>query len=76
MNTLSHKKSTSPAADVLATLSSSSSFQPKSRAQAKESDEPLAKIGSTIFFTLAGFFVYAGWKIREREYFTAESTLR
>jgi hypothetical protein len=72
MNTLSHKISTSPAADVLATLSSSS-LQPKSRAQVKESEEPLAKIGSIIFFTLAGFIVYAGWKIREREYFTAES---
>ncbi len=72
MNTLSHKIETRSAADVLTALTSSS-FQPKNKAQDKGSEEPLAKIASILFFSLSGFFIYAGWKIREREYFTAES---
>lgn len=72
MNTLSHKLSTIPTADELAKLSRPS-LQSNKNTLAKETKEPLAKIGSILFFTLAGFFVYAGWKIREREYFTAES---
>jgi len=35
--------------------------------------ETLEKLGSIFFFSMAAFIVYAGWKIREREYITAES---
>jgi hypothetical protein len=72
MNTLSHKLSTSPAADDLAKISRPS-LQSNKHTLAKETEEPLAKIGSAFFFGVVGFIVYAGWKIREREYFTAES---
>jgi hypothetical protein len=69
MNTLSHKLSTSPVADELAKISRPS----LQHTLDKETEKPLAKIGSAFFFGVVGFIVYAGWKIREREYFTAES---
>jgi len=52
---------------------SSEAAKPRSVGFAHEIEKPLAKFGSILFFAAAGFIVYAGWKIREREYFTAES---
>jgi hypothetical protein len=39
----------------------------------KGEENRLSKIVSVIFFFLVSFVIYAGWKIRAREYFTAES---
>jgi hypothetical protein len=35
--------------------------------------EGLMKVGAGLFFLLSGFSIYAGWKLRHREYFTAET---
>jgi hypothetical protein len=35
--------------------------------------EVLMKMGAGLFFFLSGFAIYAGWKLRHREYFNAES---
>lgn len=35
--------------------------------------EALMKIGAGLFFFLSGFAIYAGWKLRHREYLTAET---
>ena len=35
--------------------------------------EILMKIGAGLFFFLSGFAIYAGWKLRHREYLTAET---
>ncbi len=40
---------------------------------AKGEEKRLSKIVSVIFFFVVSFVIYAGWKIRAREYFTAES---
>lgn len=39
----------------------------------KGEENLFAKIGSITFYFMTGFIIYAGWKLREREYFTAES---
>jgi hypothetical protein len=39
----------------------------------KGEENRLSKIVSVIFFFVVCFVIYAGWKIRAREYFTAES---
>lgn len=39
----------------------------------KGEEKLFSKIVSAIFFFAVCFVIYAGWKIREREYFTAES---
>lgn len=35
--------------------------------------EALMKLGAGLFFLLSGFAIYAGWKLRDREYLTAET---
>jgi hypothetical protein len=35
--------------------------------------EALMKVGAGLFFLISGFAIYAGWKLRHREYFNAES---
>lgn len=52
---------------------SSEETKPKGIVSVREGERPLVKFGSALFFATMGFIVYAGWKIREREYFTAES---
>jgi hypothetical protein len=46
---------------------------PKKVASSKGVGKLLSKIVSATFFFTVCFIIYAGWKIREREYFTAES---
>jgi hypothetical protein len=46
---------------------------PKKVASLKGEENTFAKIASGVFYFLTGFVIYAGWKLREREYFTAES---
>ena len=47
--------------------------RPASREQSGWGMEALMKIGAGLFFLLSGFAIYAGWKLRHREYFNAES---
>ena len=35
--------------------------------------DALMKIGAGLFFLISGFAIYAGWKLRHKEYFNAES---
>ncbi len=46
---------------------------PKKVASSKSEENTFANIASGVFYFLTGFVIYAGWKLREREYFTAES---
>jgi len=47
--------------------------RPDSRKKIGWGMEILMKAGAGIFFFLSGFAIYAGWKLRHREYLTAET---
>lgn len=46
---------------------------PDSREKSGWGMEALMKAGAGLFFFLSGFAIYAGWKLRHREYLTAET---
>jgi hypothetical protein len=47
--------------------------RPDSREKSEWGMEALMKAGAGLFFFLSGFAIYAGWKLRHREYLTAET---
>ena len=47
--------------------------RPATREKKRWVMEALMKVGAGLFFLLSGFAIYAGWKLRHREYFNAES---
>jgi len=47
--------------------------RPATREKKRWVMEALMKLGAGLFFFISGFAIYAGWKLRDREYFNAES---
>jgi hypothetical protein len=47
--------------------------RPATREKKRGVMEALMKLGAGLFFFISGFAIYAGWKLRDREYFNAES---
>ncbi len=47
--------------------------RPATRKKSGWGMETLMKVGAGLFFFLSGFAIYAGWKLRDREYLTAET---
>ncbi len=76
MNTLAiqQKRNTPVGAEADKHSSEGKKEKASKKAVPSKADEKLvSKIASAIFFFTVCFVVYAGWKIREREYFDAES---
>jgi hypothetical protein len=47
--------------------------RPATREKKRGVMEAMMKLGAGLFFFISGFAIYAGWKLRDREYFNAES---
>ena len=76
MNTVSNPQTRNTQPGMEAGRSSPKDKKEKAQnkvASSKRKEKLAPKIVSAIFFFVVCFVIYAGWKIREREYFTAES---
>ncbi len=72
MNALSKHQTGNTSTDFLGDTNSLDEKKVKA-VSSKGEEKLLAKIANVFFFFTVCFVIYAGWKIRAREYFTAES---